>query len=277
MANVIIAGSATGATALPVADSIDATQDYIPIYTNSVEATQAINRNTYLGLGSAPLGLTDSQSPTNKTFNNTNAFTIKDGSLTLQNSSSTTKQAVFSLSGITAGQTRTMTLPDYNATLASLAGTETLTNKTLTSPTINSPTITNASITADAVTGYSASTTGTIYGVSIASGVLTSPTLSGTVAGNLTFSGSMTLSSSLSVSGQASLQTGTSPPASGANTAGIKMSSTSNFGLFFGSGAPTFSAAQGSLYMRTDGSSSSTRLYVNSTGSTTWVNITSAS
>jgi hypothetical protein len=47
--------------------------------------------------------------------------------------------------------------------------------------------------------------------------------------------------------------------------------------ICFGSGAPTLSAAEGSLYLRTDGSSSSTRLYVNSDGSTTWVAITTAS
>lgn len=45
----------------------------------------------------------------------------------------------------------------------------------------------------------------------------------------------------------------------------------------FGSGAPTLSAAQGSLYLRTDGSSSSTRAYVNSDGGTTWVAVTTAS
>ena len=43
-----------------------------------------------------------------------------------------------------------------------------------------------------------------------------------------------------------------------------------------GSGAPTHSAAKGSLYIRTDGSSTSTRLYVNTDGSTTWTNFTSA-
>lgn len=45
----------------------------------------------------------------------------------------------------------------------------------------------------------------------------------------------------------------------------------------WGSGAPTYTAAKGSLYLRTDGSSSSTRLYSNSDGSTTWVAVTTAS
>lgn len=46
--------------------------------------------------------------------------------------------------------------------------------------------------------------------------------------------------------------------------------------LYFGSGAPTITAAQGSVYLRSDGSSTSTRLYVNTTGSTTWTNVTTA-
>jgi hypothetical protein len=51
---------------------------------------------------------------------------------------------------------------------------------------------------------------------------------------------------------------------------------TANLGIFIGSGAPTVSAAQGSIYLRTDGSSTSTRLYVNTNGSTTWTNVTTA-
>lgn len=49
-----------------------------------------------------------------------------------------------------------------------------LTNKTLTSPTINSPIITNANITADSITGFTLPTTGTVYGMSVAAGVLNS-------------------------------------------------------------------------------------------------------
>jgi hypothetical protein len=164
-------------TALPVASTIDAVQDVFPIVTNSTNTTQQINRNTFLGLASAPVGLTDTQNVTNKTFNNTNTLTVKDGSITLQNSSSITKQAQFSLASITAGNTRTYTVPDYNGTLATLAGTETLTNKTLTSPTINSPTITNATLSADTISGYSAGTTGTIYGMSVTSGTIGSSAL----------------------------------------------------------------------------------------------------
>ena len=46
--------------------------------------------------------------------------------------------------------------------------------------------------------------------------------------------------------------------------------------LYAGSGVPTISAVQGSLWLRTDGSSTSNRLYVNTNGSTGWTNFVSA-
>jgi len=46
--------------------------------------------------------------------------------------------------------------------------------------------------------------------------------------------------------------------------------STSNFGIFFGSGAPSVSAAKGSLYLRSDGTTTNDRVYVNTSGGTTW-------
>lgn len=69
---------------------------------------------------------------------------------------------------------------------------------------------------------------------------------------------------------------GTAIPAGGTAASGFMFSSTANFGVFFGSGAPSLSAAQGSLYLRSDGSSTSTRLYVNTNGSTGWTNVTTA-
>ena len=43
-----------------------------------------------------------------------------------------------------------------------------------------------------------------------------------------------------------------------------------------GSAAPTHSAAKGTLFINTGGSSTATRLYVNTDGATTWTNFTSA-
>jgi hypothetical protein len=72
------------------------------------------------------------------------------------------------------------------------------------------------------------------------------------------------------------LQPDFAPPAGGSANAHIRLGNTTGFGLYYGSGVPTVSAAQGSLYLRSDGSSISTRLYVNTNGSTTWTNVTTA-
>lgn len=79
--------------------------------------------------------------------------------------------------------------------------------------------------------------------------------------------------------GSVKVGAGTAVTAGGSTGIGLLMSSTStvNLGIFFGSGAPTITAGKGSLYLNITGSSTSTRLYVNSTGSTTWVAVTTAS
>ena len=64
--------------------------------------------------------------------------------------------------------------------------------------------------------------------------------------------------------------------AGGSSAAFVKMGTTAGFGIYYGSGLPTISAAQGSLYLRSDGSSASTRMYVNTNGATTWTNVTTA-
>lgn len=150
--------------------NVDAVNDYWLVQNGSVYYT--MNRNVLMGVTGTPADLTTTQTVQNKTLNNTNAITVKDGSYTLQNSSDTTKQAVFSLASITTATTRTYTLPNYSATFMTLAGTETGTNKTFTSPTINSPTITNASISSDAITGYTTSNAGSIYGMAVTSGTI---------------------------------------------------------------------------------------------------------
>lgn len=170
-----------GAGALATANSIDAANDYLSIYTASATATQGINRNTLLGLSSAPVGINDTQTIKNKILDNTNLVTLLDGSFTLQNNVDSTKRALFSAAAITTGTTRTYTLPNVTDTLVSLTATQTLTNKTLTSPTISAPTITNATLSADTITGFTTSSNGSIYGISV-----TSSKISGTVITNTT-------------------------------------------------------------------------------------------
>ena len=90
--------------------------------------------------------------------------------------------------------------------------------------------------------------------------------------GNIT-GGNILSSAVISAVCNVTILSGTALPAGGTNGAGLKMSSTTNLGVFFGSGAPTLSAAQGSLYIRTDGSSTTTRMYVNINGTTGWTNV----
>lgn len=71
-------------------------------------------------------------------------------------------------------------------------------------------------------------------------------------------------------------QSNTAIPANGTLGAGLMVSSTANFGIFFGSGAPTISAAKGSLYLRSDGSGTGDRMYVATDGAGTWTAVTTA-
>ena len=68
----------------------------------------------------------------------------------------------------------------------------------------------------------------------------------------------------------------TAIPAGGTAGAGYTLSSVANFGVFFGSGLPTLQAAKGSLYLRSDGSTTNDRVYVNTDGATAWTAITTA-
>jgi hypothetical protein len=68
----------------------------------------------------------------------------------------------------------------------------------------------------------------------------------------------------------------TATPAGGSTAARLLFGTTAGFGIYYGSGAPTVSAAAGSLYIRTDNAGASLRLYSNTSGSTTWAAITSA-
>jgi hypothetical protein len=70
---------------------------------------------------------------------------------------------------------------------------------------------------------------------------------------------------------------GLAAPSGGSTNARVLMGS-DNIGIYIGIGVPTVSAAQGSLYLRGDGGSTSTRLYVNSSSvsGTTWTNVTTA-
>lgn len=160
-----IGGASTSTTApLPVANTIDAVNDYFPIYTNSLTATQAINRNTFLGISGSPVGTTDSQTLTNKVLTSP---TISGPTL------SGTLTGTYTIGGT----------PTFPSSIVTLTGSQTLTNKTLTSPTINSPTITNAILTTDAVTGFTTSNNGTVFGISVSGGQITNAAIANNTIG----------------------------------------------------------------------------------------------
>ena len=75
----------------------------------------------------------------------------------------------------------------------------------------------------------------------------------------------------VAATGNITADSGTAPAAGG--MLAFQMSSTAGLGIYVGSGAPTVSAAKGSLYLRTDGSSGTTRAYINTDGATTWTAI----
>ena len=88
--------------------------------------------------------------------------------------------------------------------------------------------------------------------------------------------GSGTLRTVKLVGSDITVKGNTATPAGGSTTARLLFGTTSGFGIYYGSGAPTVSAASGSIYIRTDNAGASLRLYSNTTGSTTWAAITSA-
>ena len=83
---------------------------------------------------------------------------------------------------------------------------------------------------------------------------------------------------SVSTTGGLVAESGTAVPATaGAVAAGAPITMFSGGpSIYVTSDAPTFAAVKGSLCINTGGSSTSTRLYVNTNGSTTWTNFTSA-
>jgi hypothetical protein len=99
---------------------------------------------------------------------------------------------------------------------------------------------------------------------------------SGPVKSDNGFLGDITgnvVAGTVSATGNVTADSGTAPAAGG--MASFLASSTANLGVFVGSGAPTVTAAQGSLYLRTDGTTTNDRIYVR--GSSAWIAITTAS
>lgn len=86
----------------------------------------------------------------------------------------------------------------------------------------------------------------------------------GVVCADITAGGDVT------TTGMMRVARNTAPPAGGTAGLGLRLFSTTNFGFFGGQGAPTLSAAKGSMYLRTDGTGTNDRAYINTDGGTTW-------
>jgi hypothetical protein len=97
-------------------------------------------------------------------------------------------------------------------------------------------------------------------------------TFSGPVVSNNGFVGAITGAVTATTVTALTADSGTAPAAGGMSA--VLMSSTANLGVFVGSGAPTVTAAQGSLYLRTDGTTTNDRIYVR--GASAWIAITTA-
>ena len=96
--------------------------------------------------------------------------------------------------------------------------------------------------------------------------------------GTVTVTG--TFGAATSVTTLAATSTVTARSASGLTAGGaagfIGTNVAAGMGIYFGSGAPTVAAAKGSLYLRSDGSGTADRAYINTNGSTTWTALTTA-
>jgi hypothetical protein len=68
---------------------------------------------------------------------------FSDATAIIKGSGDPTKLLRFEVDGFTAGNTRVITPPNYDGTMATLAGTETLTNKTLTDPDVSTQAVDN--------------------------------------------------------------------------------------------------------------------------------------
>lgn len=91
-----------------------------------------------------------------------------------------------------------------------------------------------------------------------------------TLAGAEALSNKTVTGPSATMTGAVTAFSATAPPAAGAGAVGIKISSTANFGFFVGSGAPTFTAAKGSYYARTDGTGVNDRGYIATNSAGAW-------
>ena len=111
--------------------------------TNKTLTSPVINTPTGIVKGDVGLGNVDNTSDATKnaaTATLTNK-SLSDNTTYFIDENDATKRMQLQLSAIGTGATRILTVPNFNGTIATIAGTETLTNKTLTLPVLSFPSI----------------------------------------------------------------------------------------------------------------------------------------
>lgn len=155
------------------AASIDRAADMLEVSDISGGASYKATPNFILGFsGGNPVSTSDTQSMTNKTFDTSNIFTVRDDRFTMQDSGDLTKQVQFQLSGITTGNTRVLTVPNATTTLVGRDTTDTLTNKTITGGSMTGTTIDNPVLQTDTVSEHTSANGVTVDGLNIKDGKL---------------------------------------------------------------------------------------------------------
>lgn len=221
---------------------------------------------------------------------NTNKNAVFGGNLTV---SGTTNIAAVTLTDITT--TGNTTLGNAVTDTTAVNGATTVTSTSASALTVGANGATNPVLKVDAATASVATglnVTGAAAAGGLAVAVVSSGTNenltvdakgSGTISLNVTGTGNIVLGRaatgvSLAITGAASLKNATAIPATaGAVAAGAPIVSNSNLTTIeWTTDAPTHTRPKGSVVFNINGSSTSTRMYINTDGAGTWTAVTTA-